>query len=155
MLRIPFTEDHLDRLEPPAAFAAEKPFLVAACASSKGRGVSWVDDGGNVALSAGYVCRGGRVYWLWCLPSKKTPALRHLLRFFEQWVAVVDTPARFEAAVRADIPTASRLAERLGMTRETDEPMRRWDGENDYHLYSRIKRDDHANQIQGRTHALH
>jgi hypothetical protein len=92
-----------------------------------------------VLAIGGYIRRRPRVAWLWFLPARRGRfLLLRVSRFFERWVATFEPGLRIEATVLADFPQGNRWACLLGLERETGQPMTKWDGYHDYHLYARI-----------------
>lgn len=139
IIRIPFEPHHLDLIEPDPVLAnlkaRMKPGLL-----MQGQGMSWIDrDSGEVIMIGGYIVRRPGVGWLWFLPSPRgSRSLLTAARFFKQWIATLDPNIRLEAHVLADFKEGIRWAEFLGLQRETGEPMRKWDGHEDYHLFARV-----------------
>ena len=149
--RFPMTAEHFDLIEPDPVFADVKACMRRNVILSQGKAVAWVDLARVEVLAlAGYVIRCPGVAWMWFLPSVRgSRMLVRVTRFFGRWVASLDAGIRVEAHVAADFEAGNRWAAMLGMERETGEPMRLWDGQRDYHLWSRITGDADGNDKRG------
>lgn len=143
--RIPMTAEHFEFIVPDPVFEGFKARMNCQTLLNAGQSMAWVDrEAGEVLAVGGYVLRRPSVAWMWFLPSRRgSHMLLRMARFFQQWVSTLDDGIRIEAAVLADFPAGLRWVEFLGLKRETgDEPMRKWDGRSDYHLYARVIGDD-------------
>jgi hypothetical protein len=140
IIRTPMTEAHFDLIDPEPMLAGLKSQIDIRNVMACGKAMAWVDtERGEVVALGGYLVRREGVAWLWFLPSRRgSRMLLRMARFFRRWVATLDEGIRLEAVVLADFREGIRWVEFLGLKRETGEPMRRWDGESDYHLYARV-----------------
>jgi hypothetical protein len=149
IIRIPFERTHWDLIEPHPVMAGLKAAMNVDAVLQFGRGVTWIDtDKGLVIGCAGYVQRREGVAWMWFLPSTQAPQFMvRVTRFFKHWVSTLEDGIRVEAHVLATFTAGNRWAEMLGMYRENAEPIEKWDGEDDYHLYARVTGDAETDQI--------
>lgn len=143
IIRIPFEPPHMDMIEPDPVFASMKA-SIRVDALMRGKGMSWIDtETASVLACGGYIIRREGVAWLWFMPSQRgSRMLLRMARFFKRWLNTLEPGIRLEAHVLADFQAGLRWVEFLGMERETGEPMRKWDGLNDYHQFARITGDE-------------
>lgn len=142
IIRIPFERAHFDLIDPDPMLAGLKS-RIRLDTLMRGKGMSWIDtDTGEVLCCGGYIVRRPGVAWMWFLPSKRgSRMLLRMARFFKRWVATLEPGIRIEAHVMASFTAGLRWIEFLGLERETGEPMRKWDGREDYHLFAKVTGD--------------
>lgn len=143
IIRIPFEPIHWEFIEPDPRVAGLKASMNVDAIVNWGRGVSWIDRStGEVLALAGYIQRRPGVAWMWFLPGVRAHRMMaRCTRFFLTWIATLDPGVRVEAHVLATFEAGNRWAQMLGMERESAEPIEKWDGEDDYHLYARVTGD--------------
>lgn len=143
IIRVPYEPVHFDFIEADPMFAGLKANMNAATLLTGGKAVTWIDrTQGEVLAIAGYVVRCPGVAWIWFLPSPRgARMLLRVTRYFKRWVATLEDGVRIEAHVVAGFREGHRWTQMLGLERETGEPMRLWDGCDDYHLYARVTGD--------------
>lgn len=146
IIRIPFQRHHWELIEPDPRLASLKASMSIDAITQFGNGLSWIDRGkGEVLAMTGYIERCPGVRWMWFLPSERgSRMLLRFARYFQNWIGTLDPGTRVEAHVLATFHEGNRWAAMLGMERETAEPIEKWDGSDDYHLYARVTGENHG-----------
>lgn len=137
---VPFDPVHMEFLDVhpmfASAFSREDPEMLA-----KSRDAwSLIDEGGNVVAIIGAMETHQGVAYLWSFMSKG--AGRHMTaihRWTRTWIDTLGFK-RTECTVLSGFKAAHRWMRMLGFKRETSRPMKKWDGVDDFHLYSKIAR---------------
>lgn len=138
---VPMQLEHFECIVPDPVFTGIKACMDPSRILEHGKAMAWI-RGHEVLAVGGYVQRREGVAWLWFLPAEAgARILLRVARHFKRWIATLDDGIRLEAAVLADFEAGLRWAEFVGLTRETGEPMRKWNGVNDFHLYARVTGD--------------
>lgn len=137
---VPYTPIHMEFCDFHEAFAdqagREDPNMLAASREAW----SFIDeDSGEVIAIVGVIETHENCGYVWSYMSKS--AGRHMTRITRFMVRWLDTlgMVRIEATVLKNFKAAHRWMRLLSFKRETTRPMKRWDGINDYHLYSRVR----------------
>ena len=138
---VPYTPAHMEFIDPHPLYAEaagrEDPENLGNVSRD-----AWalLDDAGNVVAILGAVETHARCAFVWSFAGKQAGA--HMLgitRFVQRWLDTLHC-VRLEATVMKDHRAGHRWMRLLGFRRETTRPMRKWDGENDFHLYARVAR---------------
>lgn len=140
VIRVPFERHHYDLIVPDPKLVGLKAAMRVDTILARGNGLAWVDRArGEVLAMTGYIERCPNVFWMWFLTSQRgSRGLVRFARHFGTWIATLAPGIRLEAHVLASFNEGNRWAEMLGFERETDQPIEKWDGRDDYHLYARV-----------------
>lgn len=137
---VPFVPAHMAFCDFHDVFAdqakGEDPELLAECSHEAW---TWIDESnGEVIAIVGAVRSHPRVFYMWSFMSKR--AARHMLRihrFSSHWITTLGA-VRLEGTVVKNFKPGHRWMRMLGFRKETERPMKRWDGVHDCHLYSKV-----------------
>lgn len=136
---VPYDPIHMEflKVDPvfAGAFSREDPHALA-----HSREAWTLLDGTNVVAIVGAMETHSGVAFLWTFMS--CDATRHFLaihRFTKAWVDRLGF-RRLECTVLSGFKAAHRWMRMLGFKRETSRPMKKWDGVDDFHLYSKVAR---------------
>jgi RimJ/RimL family protein N-acetyltransferase len=137
---VPYDPLHMEFMQVHPAFAGafsrEDPHALARSREAW----SLIDDDGKVVAVIGAMETHTGVAYLWTFMS--CDASKHLLtiyRFTRTWIDRLGF-RRLECTVLSGFKAAHRWMRLLGFKRETSRPMKKWDGVDDFHLYSKIAR---------------
>jgi RimJ/RimL family protein N-acetyltransferase len=137
---VPYSPVHMEFCEfhPQFADAAEResPEMLARSKEAW----TFLDENGAVIAIVGAMETHDRCAYIWTFMSKHAgPHMLAITRFISSWLPKLGC-IRIEATVLKDFKAAHRWMRILGFKRETTRPMKRWDGVNDFHLYSMVAR---------------
>lgn len=138
---IPFDPLHLEFMDVDPAFASQASREDPAMLARSAEAYSFIDDEtGNVVAVIGAMKTFDGCCFLWSIFSTK--ACKHLLtitRFAKRWLLTLGF-VRMECTVMSGFRPGHRWMRILGFKRETTRPMKKWDGIDDFHLYSKVVR---------------
>ena len=101
---------------------------------------AFLDDQDRVIAIVGAMETHDRCAYIWTFMSRHAgPHMLAITRFIQNWLPLLGY-VRIEATVKSGFKAAHRWMRILGFKRETTRPMKRWDGIDDFHLYSKVER---------------
>lgn len=137
---VPFDPIHFEFMEPHPLFAGAYSRESADALARSREAWSFLDDTGRVIAIIGAMETHAGVAYIWSFMSAHAgPHMLAIHRFTARWLDTLGF-RRIECTVLSGFKAAHRWMRMLNFKRETSRPMKKWDGVDDFHLYSRIAR---------------
>lgn len=137
---VPYDPMHMEFIEVHPLFASAYSREDPQALARSRQAFSFIDDNGRVIAIIGAMETHAGVAYLWSFMSCQAgPHMLAIHRWTNRWIDTLGY-RRIECTVLSGFKAAHRWMRMLGFKRETSRPMKKWDGVDDFHLYSKIAR---------------